>query len=292
MEKRDVTIVIPSYNEEGSIESVVNELMAYSDAWEIIVVNDGSSDRTAERAAHGNVRVINHPHNQGYGAALKTGIRAASHNIIVLMDADGQHKDFNNIDRLLEEIDTYDMVVGARSTGSHQPFFRRPGKWFLGLLANYLSRRKIPDLNSGFRAFKRDVVLSYLPLLSNHFSFTTTQTLMMFSEGRTVKYIPIKTYARVGKSTVKFVKDGIGTTMLILRVVMLFSPLRIFLPVSVVLFLFGAIRLFTGLVIGVDYTITSILGILSSVLVILFGLMADQIAALRKDMARMGSKND
>lgn len=290
MEKRDVSIVIPAYNEEESVGAVVRELRGYNGEWEIIVVDDGSQDKTAEVARKERARVLCHPYNIGYGAALKTGIRAAIHDTIVLMDADGQHKDFQDIDRLLEHIDTHDMVVGARSAESHQSFFRRPGKWLLGKIANYLTKKDIPDLNSGFRAFRKEVVINYLPLLPNQFSFSTTLTVLMLSEGNTIEYIPIKTYKRTGKSTVRFFRDGFGTILLMLRMIMLFNPLRVFIPFSIILFIIGTLRLFTGLYEGKDYTITSILGILSAVIVFFIGLLADQLASLRKDHVRLINK--
>lgn len=290
MNKYEVSIVIPAYNEEASIGEVIRGLRAHNSEWQIIVVDDGSQDKTSDMARKEQAVVLRHPYNIGYGAALKSGIRAAKHNTIVIMDSDGQHRDFIDIDRLLENIDSYDMLVGARSSESHQPFFRRPGKWLLGKIANYLTRTKIPDLNSGFRAFKKAIVVSYLPLLSNQFSFTTTLTLMMLSEGNTVKYIPIKTYKRSGKSSVRFFKDGLGTILLMLRIIMLFNPLRVFIPFSIILFVAGLIRLFTGIFAGKDYTITSILGILSGVIVFFIGLLTDQIAALRKDSVRLISK--
>lgn len=283
MKKRDVSIVIPAYNEEEGIGTMIKELRAYDNSWEIIVVDDGSSDKTREIAQKKQAVVLQHPYNIGYGAALKTGIRAAKHNAIVIMDADRQHRDFEDIDRLLEHIDTYDMVVGARSFESYQPFFRRIGKWFFTKLANYLIQKKIPDLNSGFRAFRKELVVNHLPLLPNRFSFTTTLTLLTFSEGKTVKYVPIKTYKRVGKSTVKLFKDGFETILSMLRIIMLFNPLRVFLPFSIILFILGITRLFTGIIVGIDYTITSILGILSGLLIFFFGLLADQIASLRRD---------
>lgn len=283
MSKQEVSIVIPAYNEETSIGEIIRGLRSHNNEWEIIVVDDGSQDRTGDILQKEQATVLRHPYNIGYGAALKSGIRAAKYNTILIMDSDGQHRDFTDIDRLLEDIDSHDMIVGARSSESHQSFLRRPGKWLLGKIANYLTQTKIPDLNSGFRVFKKRVVSNYLPLLSNKFSFTTTLTLMMLSEGNSIKYIPIKTYKRSGKSSVRFIKDGLGTILLMLRIIMLFNPLRVFIPFSIILFIAGIIRLFTGLFVGRDYTITSILGILSGVTVFFIGLLADQIAALRKD---------
>lgn len=283
MENQDVSIVIPAYNEEKSIGEITRGLRAHNDKWEIIVVDDGSHDKTAAIAEKELARVLRHPYNMGYGAALKTGIHAAKHDTVVLLDADGQHRDLKDIDRLLEHIDKYDMVVGARSSASHQPLLRRPGKWLLAQAANYLVWKKIPDLNSGFRAFHKDLALNFMHLLPDTFSFTTTITLIAFSEGFQIKYIPITTYKRLGNSTVSFVKDGLGTLLLLLRIIMLFNPLRVFIPISIILFVMGVLRLFTGVFAGVDYTITSVLGILSSVLIFFIGLLADQIASMRKD---------
>ncbi len=293
MKLSTVSVVIPAYNEAKNIATVLHGLRDYSSECEIIVVDDGSTDGTGDAAAAvPGVKVVSHPYNIGYGAALKTGIRAASGETIVMMDSDGQHRDYADIDRLIEHIGEFDMVVGARTGEAHRPMLRRPGKWLLGKIANYLVKQNIPDINSGFRAFRRHAVLQYLPLLSDQFSFTTTQTLMMFSEGKRVKYIPIKVYKRGGKSTVRIFRDGFNTILLMLRAIMLFNPLRVFLPISLILFLIGAGRLATGLIVGQDYTITSIFGLLSAILVFLIGLLADQVASLRKENVRLCNRQD
>ncbi|MEW5720550.1 MAG: glycosyltransferase family 2 protein, partial [Chloroflexota bacterium] len=236
-----ISIIIPVYNEEAVIGSVLEGLRDWRARAEIIVIDDASTDRSAEIAERAGVRVLRHRINKGYGAALKTGIRAASGDIIVMMDADGEHS-AAQIQCLLDAMSDNDMVVGARSKGSHAPLLRRPGKWILSKVANYLAQANIPDLNSGFRAFRKDVAKLFLHILPNGFSFTTTLTLALLKEGHNIAYVPITTTARVGsQSTVNPIRDGINTLMLIIRIIALFDPIKVFLPTSIALFLLGIV---------------------------------------------------
>src|SRR5512142_2111998 len=227
-----ISIIIPAFNVEASIGTTLSGLGEWQSRAEVLVVDDGSTDCTGEIAKRAGVRVIRHMHNKGY--------RAATGDIIVMMDADGEHN-AGQISTLLGAFDDNDMVVGARGKGSHAPMLRRPGKWLLSLVANYLAETKIPDLNSGFRAFRRDVALRFLHLLPNGFSFTTTLTLACFKEGYNTAYVPITTTPRVGKSTVSPIRDGFNTIMLIIRIIALFDPIKVFLPTSIALFLIGLI---------------------------------------------------
>lgn len=278
----DISVVIPAYNEEASVGDVVRKLREAYPEFEVLVVDDGSSDGTGKAAEEAGAKVVTHPYNQGYGASVKTGLRHAGGEAVVLVDADGQHEP-EDVERLCAELERYDMVVGARQKGSAVSLIREPGKKVLFALARYLARRKIPDLNSGFRAMKRDAALGFLHFLPNGFSLSTTLTLAFMEAGLSVGYIPIKTSARVGRSTVR-PRDALGTLILILRTIMLFSPLRIFVPVA------GALGATTVAFAVHDLSVTPrgisdscILFGVSALLILLFGLLADQLSLIRKE---------
>jgi len=285
-----ITILIPAYNVEASIGNVLEGLREWRDRAEIIVVSDGSTDRTPEIAERAGVRVIRHRVNKGYGAALKIGIRAAAGDIIVMMDADGEHN-AAQIQRLIDAMNDNDMVVGARGKDSYTPLIRRPGKWILSKVANYLAQTNIPDLNSGFRAFRKEVALRFLHILPNGFSFTTTLTLALFKEGHNTAYVPITTTPRVGTSTVNPIRDGINTLMLIVRIVALFDPIRVFLPMSIALFLLGVaywigsgiFRYASHLEPAFHIPSGAVTAILASIIVFMFGILADQVSAIRRE---------
>ena len=193
--KLKASIIIPAFNEEKGLDLTLSKLknISTSGDYEIIVVDDGSTDNTSAVARRYGVKVIRNPYNKGYGASLKAGIRDASSDVVLIMDSDGQHKP-EDIDKLLSHIGENDMVVGARSRDSHFSFWRRPGKSVLNIVANYLSGRKIPDLNSGFRAVRKERVMELMHILPNGFSFSTTITLGLFKDAYNVKYIPITKY--------------------------------------------------------------------------------------------------
>lgn len=279
-----VSIIVPAFNEENSIGNVLQGLAAWRDRAEIIIVDDASTDRTAEIAEQAGFRVIRHRLNKGYGAALKTGIRACQGDIVVMMDADSEHN-AAQISNLLNDFGDNDMVVGARAKGSHAPLIRRPGKWLLSQVANYLAQTEIPDLNSGFRAFRKDVAKLFLHILPNGFSFTTTLTLALFKEGYNIAYVPITTTPRVGTSTVNPIRDGLNTMMLIIRIIALFDPLRVFVPTSAVLFLTGVVYWLADLLLRQRLNIPSgaIILILASVIIFMFGILADQVSAIRRE---------
>lgn len=282
-EATSVTILIPAYNEEQIIASVLDSLLKLrKDDWEIIVIDDGSTDRTFDIASSfSGVKVIRHSKNKGYGATLKTGIKNATGEYIITFDSDGQHNP-ENIKELLEHIEKYDMVATYRTQRIHSSLWRMPGKWLIGWLANYLSRTKIPDLNSGFRAFRKDVITKYLHICPNGFSFSTTITLTLLCEGYDIKFIPIKAQKRIGKSTVS-VKTGFEAILLILRLITLFNPLRIFIPISFFFGCLGVIFLVHD-VLNKNLNDLTILLILSSFLIFFFGLMADQMAHIRREL--------
>ena len=281
MISKPLTIVIPAFNEADAIGPVLDRLKTASLELieEIIVVDDGSTDETRNTASIDGIRVISHARNRGYGASLKTGILAARTPFVVTMDSDGQH-DPADVVRLWNAAGTNDMVVGQRTGLLHSPLWRMPGKWLLGLMANYLSRNRIPDLNSGFRLVRRDVVVKYVHLCPAGFSFSTTITMAFFNRGYKVAYVPIQVRKRVGKSTVS-VSTGLETIILILRIATLFDPLRLFVPLSALLAL-------TGLAWGVPYaayghgvSVGAMLAIVTGVLMFSLGLICDQISQLR-----------
>jgi glycosyltransferase involved in cell wall biosynthesis len=244
---------------------------------EIVVVNDGSSDKTSEIARTLPVTLIEHEQNRGYGAALKSGLQRARHDYIVIADADGTYP-LEDLPRLAADAPSHDMVVGAR-TGAivHIPPLRRPGKWIITRLAEYLSGQKIPDLNSGFRIFRKDVALQFLSLYPDGFSFTTTITLALLTNFRRVKFVPINYHRRVGKSSIHPIRDFTNFTILIIRICAYFKPLNVFVPPALLLMLVGFLK-------GArDYIREDQIGILALLLALIgfqmlfIGLLADLI---------------
>jgi glycosyltransferase involved in cell wall biosynthesis len=287
MDFMNVSFVIPAYNAESTIREVIEELRSViGPEPEIIVVNDGSSDGTSKAIKDlekQRIRVLQHTRNRGYGAALKTGIRAASGEIVVTLDSDGQH-DPNELPKFFQEIGECDMVAGARQSLIHSALWRMPGKWVIGWLANFLSGTKIPDLNCGMRAFKRDVVKRYLHLCPDGFSISTTLTLALFNRGYLVKFVRVNVRKRQGDSPSKVnVRTGLETALLVLRLMTLFSPLRVFLPISFGCFAIGFLWALPFLWERRGLSISAMLLILTSVLLFFFGLLADQIAEMRKE---------
>jgi len=279
---RTVTIVVPALNEAGAIGKVVEGLVARYPEYEILVVDDGSTDDTARIAASAGAHVIRHEWNKGYGASLRTGCRHARGDVVVSFDGDGQHE-ADDVQRLVDEIGRYDMVVGTRSADSYEPFSRRPGKFVMSAFANFLAGVKIPDVNSGLRAFKRDVILRYLHLMPPGFSFSTTSTFAMLKSGRPVKWVPIKVKKRIGASSVSQVRHGFQALLLMVRLTTLFEPLKVFLPVSAAFLLVAVGFLVANLVAGRNVPQTSVITSVSSVMVFLMGLVMDQVAALRRE---------
>jgi glycosyltransferase involved in cell wall biosynthesis len=282
----DVSVVIPAYNEAAAIGTTLDEvnavLVGTPRRYEIVVVDDGSSDGTAAEAGSRGVRVVTHRRNRGYGAALKSGVLAALGDIIVFYDADNQF-DPGDIDRVVDSLKDHDAVLGARTAQSHAPFSRRGGKKMLGWLANYLARTRIPDLNCGLRAIRRDLLLDYLHLLPNGFSASTTTTLVLLKEGHDVRFFPVTVKRRIGKSTVKPIKDGLDTALLIIRLTTLLDPFRVFGPVSGVFFLFGVVWGTYYIRLGRGLSTAALFMLVSSIIIFFFGLLADQVASLRRE---------
>lgn len=281
----DTTVIIPVYNEQGIAAKTILELKKEYPDIKIIAVDDGSSDGSYEEVMKLNsgITAIRHRYNKGYGASLKTGLKNCMTKYAVFFDADGQH-DPKDVMRLIAEIPGYDMVVGARSKDSQVQRHRKPGKWILHKVANLLVEQRIPDINSGFRIVNVGLVKSYIHLLPNKFSFSTTITLIFMKELLDVKFIPIKTRRRVGKSTVKYFYDGFSALLLIIRIIILFDPLKIFIPASIIIFSLGVMRFMQMLIEREPTTITSLLGMLTGILIFFFGLLADQLASIRREL--------
>lgn len=285
----DVSIIIPTYNEEDSIQEVVSkihEVLSKEDyQFEIIVVNDGSQDRTKESALAGGARVIEHAYNIGNGGAIKTGIRSAQGRILVFIDGDGQHNP-NEIPRLLEKFDIYDMVVGARTRLSETAFHRDLANRIYNLFASYICNRKIPDLTSGFRAIRADIAREFLPLLPNTFSYPTTMTLAVARSGYQYTYHPIKTTRRKGKSKINLIQDGTRFLLILFKVSTLFSPLKVFIPASFLVFMLGfGYGLYKVLYLGSGYGPTSAMLMTISGVIFLIGLISEQVTQLRYDQS-------
>jgi glycosyltransferase involved in cell wall biosynthesis len=289
-----VSIIIPAYNEEDGlapvVENISKELEKAGLEFEIIVVNDGSTDGTAAAAQRTPAIVVSHDCNRGYGAALKTGIRTAKYDLICIMDADGTYP-ADQLARLVAEARDADMVVGARTKGAVKiPLVRRPAKWVLNKLANFMTNTKIPDLNSGMRVIRRSLALAYMDILPDRFSFTTTITLSSLCDGYRVKFIPVEYHRRVGRSKIKPI-DALNFLILILRTMTYFRPLRIFIPVALLLFGLGSIKF------CIDFFYdrlsgTSVLLLLGSLNTMAIGILADMLCFVRRRLKPLGEKED
>ena len=276
----EVSIVIPAFNEGPVIAQVVAALAA-AGAWhEIIVVDDGSADATGAHAAAAGACVVKHPYNKGNGAAVKSGIRRATGDYVLIVDGDGQHSP-DDARRLVSRLGEYDLVIGARSTSTQATQARRVGNTVLNRFASYLTDREIPDLTSGFRAARRDLLKEFIHLLPNGFSTPTTTTLAFIKAGYNVAFEPTEARSRVGSSKIKFARDGAKFFMIILKIVTLYSPMRVFVPLALVTFVLGALYGIWNVIVHSRIPNGAVLLILFAVGVFLVGLVSEQISAMR-----------
>jgi len=287
MSAPEYSIIIPCYNEEGGILDTIRsmrEVLPDLASYELIVVNDGSSDGSAEQLGVAeeetpNLRVINHPQNKGYGASLKTGVRAATTDTSVSTDADMTYPN-EEIPRLQETARETgcQMVVGSRTSDKvHIPLIRRPAKWFITRLASYLSGQEIPDLNSGLRVFQRPALEEFIGILPDGFSFTTTITLALLTNDRQVEYVPIEYRQRTGSSKIRPIRDTLKFVQLIIRMVLYFEPLRVFLPVSLLLFFASFAALLYRVIHGSGLASFSVILFVGGIQVLTTGMIADLI---------------
>ena len=276
----DVSVVIPAYNEAQSIAAVVSAMTAAARWREIIVVDDGSEDETGARAQDAGACVVRHPYNKGNGAAVKSGIRRSSGDFVLILDGDGQHR-AADAQRLVARLGEFDLVIGARSASTQATPARRLGNAALNRFAGYLTDRHIPDLTSGFRAARREHLLEFLHLLPNGFSTPTTTTLAFIKGGYNVAFEPTEASAREGDSKIRLARDGTRFVVIILKIVTLFSPLRVFLPVALLSFVVGVGYAIWTIATQSHVTNSSVLLIVLAVMVFLIGLVSEQISALR-----------
>jgi len=278
-----VSVVIPAYNEEAAIGDDLDLIKRTMDAtglpYEVIVVNDGSTDRTVEIVSSRPwVKLLHHSHNRGTGAARSTGVRAALGNLILMTDGDGTYPN-QDMPKLVDELQRCDMVIGARrqEKGTVR-WLRTPAKWFIRSLASYLTGVKIPDLNSGLRGFKKDLVMKYMGILPNTHSWVSTITIAFLSDGYEVHFVPIEYYERKGKSSFHPMRDTYNYLTLVVRAVTYFNPLKVFLPISLLLFAVGGIKMVSDIFrYNFHIPTTTVIVLLTAVQVAVMGLLADLI---------------
>jgi glycosyltransferase involved in cell wall biosynthesis len=280
----ELTIIIPVYNEVQAIAATVQKLKDFVSplGWKILTVNDGSKDESKEVLdAIPGIIVCHHKVNKGYGASLKTGISNATTEYVAFYDADGQHNPQDLIN-LANSIDDYDMVIGDRGKKFYSTPMRTPGKWVLKQVAQILVGVKIPDLNSGLRVVRKDKIKDVVHLCPNGFSFSTTSTIAFFNNGSLVKYYPIHVENRIGKSSVKIFKHGFQTIILMMRLISLFNPLKIFMPTAIGLMMVSVLyQIYTIFTIGWHVVGGALLSFIAGLIIFFVGILADQISALR-----------
>ena len=272
-------------NEADSIAGVVSELRRTASWREIIVVDDGSADDTAGQARNAGACVVRHPYNKGNGAAVKSGIRKAGGDYILIIDADGQHPP-EDAQRIAARLGEFDLVIGARAAGTQATAARRAGNALLNNVASYLTGRPIPDLTSGFRGARAECLREFMHLLPNGFSTPTTTTLAFIKAGYNVAFEPIHARQRSGRSKIRFAQDGTRFFLILLKIVTLFSPLRIFLPLSALSFAVGTIYGIANMIVTGKIPNGAVILILFAVIVFLVGLVSEQVASLRFERPR------
>jgi glycosyltransferase involved in cell wall biosynthesis len=279
------SVLVPAYNERQAVARLIGGLRNAGNWQEIIVVDDGSIDGTGDEAALAGAIVVRHPYNKGNGAAVKTGLRHAQGRYVLIVDADGQHQPKDTV-RLVGQLGQYELVVGSRSGSSHASWSRRIGNQLLNRLATYLTGRDIPDLTSGFRAAHRDCMMEFIHLFPNGFSTPTTSTMAFIRAGYSVRFEPIVAARREGTSKIRLGSDGARFLLILLKVMTIFSPLRLFVPIAVTLFLLGAGYAVWTAMVQSHVTNSSVLLILASILIFLIALISEQIASLRSEGRR------
>jgi glycosyltransferase involved in cell wall biosynthesis len=290
--KKRISVVIPAYNEEESIDEVVRQCRAtLGKDVELLVIDDGSTDATRERAEVAGATVISHPYNKGNGAAVKTGIWRAKGDIIVLLDGDGQHRP-SDIPHLIKHLERYEMVVGARTDSSEVQWHRRWANGFYNLLATYIVGQPVKDLTSGFRAIKTPLAKRFAYLLPNGFSYPTTITLALFRAGHSIYYEPIVVSARRGSSKIRLLRDGLGFLLTMARIGTLFAPMKIFLPPALTAVALGIWHGAYMIIVHHHFSNMPVLLILSGVLLFMLGLISEQIALLRMSQAELQHRED
>ena len=281
----EITIILPALNEAENIAAVVRDVREALPGAEVLVIDDGSADETAQLAASAGAEVLSHDRQRGYGAALRTGVESSDRTYVAFCDADGQHA-AGDLARLIREVDGADIVVGVRGRDSHAPWIRRPGMLVLKWFGDFLAGERIPDLNSGMRVMRRAILLKYLHLMPRGFSFSTTSTFSFLKGGHRINWVPIKVRKREGQSSVRQWKHGPQTFMLMLRLTVLFEPLKVFLSVDAVLLLLTFCSLALDVSVNKDSGIGDVTVALSlaTMTVFLFGLLCDQVSALRREI--------
>ncbi|HKT31705.1 MAG TPA: glycosyltransferase family 2 protein [Gammaproteobacteria bacterium] len=275
-----LSIILPAKDEAAALPGVLSGLRKLYPQAELLVVDDGSTDGTAKMAAKHGARVVSHPYAMGNGAAIKSGARAAGGDILVFMDADGQHNP-DDVARLLERLTQgFDMVVGARTRGSQASLGRGFANGIYNLLASWMVGHRIPDLTSGLRAVRANLFREFIHLLPNTFSYPTTSTMAFFRAGYSVAYVPIAASRRIGKSHIRPLRDGVRFLLIIFKVATLYAPLKIFLPISLVFFLLGLGWYVHTYLSTHHFTVMSALLFVTAVLIFLIGLISEQITNL------------
>jgi glycosyltransferase involved in cell wall biosynthesis len=282
-DQRGVSIIIPVFNEAENLGRLLDRLRSVLlPSWEVIVVDDGSTDGSSEIAEKRGARVIRHPYNIGNGAAIKNGIRAAQGRLLVFMDGDGQHQP-EDIPKLLSGMNRYHMVVGARAKGSNLRFHRYAANMIYNAFASYVTRFKVQDLTSGFRVLSRKDALKFIDLLPNTFSYPSTLTLAFLRSGFTVQHVPIQTLYRSGQSKISLIADGVRFLLIITKIATLFSPFRVFLPVSAFFFFSGISNYLYTYITEHRFTNMSVFLLTAAVIIFMLGLVSEQIALLRME---------
>jgi glycosyltransferase involved in cell wall biosynthesis len=281
MNAEKISVIIPVYNEGKTIADLVSKIKTCYPDFDVIVIDDGSIDNTADAAQTAGARVYSHPYNIGNGAAVKSGIRVADGDILVFLDGDGQHVP-EDIAKLLRYLPQFDMVVGARSMGDQASLGRALANKAYNWFASYVAKFPIKDLTSGFRAVKSNIAKSFVYLLPNTYSYPATITLGVLRGGMSVKYVPIKMRKRkTGKSNIKLIRDGVRFFMIITRICTLYSPMRVFLPVSFTMFLLGVTNYIYTYLVHSRFTNMSVFLFVTSIIIFMMSLISEQICQMR-----------